>query len=83
MRLPPELPLGGIVGMTEIVDCVKPHASRWYASAHWGFVLANSRPLPFLKWKGALLLRDAPAELLELLKLDHSSLTRAPLIAAE
>src|SRR6266446_7969524 len=70
MHSPPELPLGGIVGMTNIVDCVKPHASRWYASSHWAFVLANSRPLPFVKWKGALLLRDAPAELLNLLNID-------------
>ena len=44
MRLPPEPPLGGIVGMTEIVDRVKPHASRWYASAHWAFVLIEIAP---------------------------------------
>jgi hypothetical protein len=81
--LPPELPLGGIVGMTEIVDCVKPHASRWYAFAHWAFVLTNSRSVPFVKWKGALLLRDAPAELLELLNLDRPSTRQPPLIAAE
>ena len=30
VRLNIELPLGGIVGMTEIVDCVRPHLSRWY-----------------------------------------------------
>jgi hypothetical protein len=53
------------VGMTEIVDCVRPHAGRRYAPAHWAFVLANSGPLPFVKWKGALLLRDAPPALLD------------------
>jgi hypothetical protein len=70
VRLPPTLPVGGIVGLTEIIDCAKPHPSNWYAPAHWAFVLANSRLLPFLKWKGALSLRDASAELLELLGID-------------
>jgi len=70
VRLPPVLDLGGIVGITEIIDCVKPHPSKWYAPAHWAFVLANSRSLPFLRWKGALSLRDASAELLELLDVD-------------
>jgi hypothetical protein len=83
LSLPAELPLGGIVGMTEIVDCVKSHASKWYARDHWAFVLANSRQLPFVKWKGALMLRNAPAELLELLNLDRPSTTRTALIAAE
>jgi len=53
VSLPSESPLGGIVGMTEIVDCVRPHPDRWYAPAHWAFVLANSGPLPFEKRKGA------------------------------
>jgi len=57
-------------------------ASRWYAFAHWAFVLTNSRSVPFVKWKGALLLRDAPAELLELLNLDRPSTRQPPLIAA-
>jgi ASCH domain len=34
VRLPSDLPLGGIVGMTEIVDCVRPHTSRWYSPGH-------------------------------------------------
>ena len=70
VRLPAELPLGSIVGMTEIIDCVRPHSSRWYSAGHYGFVLANSRALPFVKWRGALMLRDAPAELLDLLNID-------------
>jgi hypothetical protein len=70
VRLPAELPLGGIVGMTEIIDCVRPHSSRWYSAGHYGFVLANSRALPFVKWRGALMLRDTPAELLDLLNID-------------
>lgn len=53
-ELPLELPLGGVVGITEIVDCVRPHASKWYAPGHYAFVLTNARPLPFVRWKGAL-----------------------------
>lgn len=70
-RLPPDMPLGGVVGVAELVDCVRGHASAWYAPAHWAFVLAGSRPLAFVKWKGSLSLRDAPADLLELLDLDQ------------
>ena len=70
VRLPSEQPLGGVVGITEIVDCVRPNPSPWYVSECYAFVLANSRPLPFLQWKGALSLRDAPAELVRLCGLD-------------
>src|ERR1700730_13089877 len=70
VRLSCELLLGGIVGVTEIVDCVRPHPSKWYAPGCYGFVLTNSQPLPFVPWKGALSLRDAPHELLELLGKD-------------
>jgi len=83
VSLPPELPLGGIVGMTEIVDCVKAHPSNWYAPGHYAFVLANSRPLSFVRWKGQQRLRDAPAELVELLGIESCGLPRVPLTAAE
>jgi hypothetical protein len=73
VRLPSVLPLGGIVGVTEIIDCVKPHASKWYAPGHSAFVLANSRSLPFVPWKGHLGLRDAPQALLGLLDLDAAA----------
>jgi ASCH domain len=73
VRLNDDLPLGGVVGITNIRDCVRPHPSVWYAPAHYAFVLANSRPLPFASWKGALGLRDAPSELLERLALDDAS----------
>jgi ASCH domain len=69
VRLEGDVPRGGIVGMTEIVDCVRPHPSKWYAAGCHGFLLANSRPLPFVPWRGALSLRDAPSELLTTLGL--------------
>lgn len=44
---------GGIVGMFDIVDCVKSSSSPWYMG-DVGFVLVNPRPLPFTPYKGAL-----------------------------
>jgi hypothetical protein len=73
VRLRDDLPRGGIVGAVELIDCVKPHASRWYAPGCWSFVLGSPRPLPFVKWKGALSLRDAPCELLSILGVDGST----------
>lgn len=70
---PSEQPLGGVVGVADLVDCVRSHPSRWYAQGHYAFVLARPRPLPFVRWKGALSLRDAPGELLRLCGLDGSS----------
>ncbi len=75
---PPSAPaLGGILGVAEIVDCVQLHPSKWYAGEyvdrhgerrnHWALVLRNARTLPFVACKGQLGIRDAPAELLELL----------------
>ncbi|MGY3501681.1 ASCH domain-containing protein [Bradyrhizobium sp. USDA 4471] len=66
VRLSGEPQLGGVIGVVDLVDCVRSHPSRWAAAAHWHFVLRNPRPLPFVKWKGALSLRAAPAELLAL-----------------
>ena len=69
VRLRDDLKLGGIVGITEIVDCVRSHSSKWYAAGHYAFVLANPRPLPFVRWRGALSLREAPRDLLLALNL--------------
>lgn len=46
---------GGIVGMAEIVDCVRemPRHSPWFYGP-WGFVLENAKELPFLPCKGSL-----------------------------
>jgi ASCH domain-containing protein len=68
-RVPLDLPLGAIVGVATIVDCVRKHPSKWFQGPH-GFALTDARPLPFLKYKGALSLRDAPEELLQQLGLE-------------
>jgi hypothetical protein len=40
-----ELERAAIIGTVEVIDCVKRHPSRWHARGHYGFVLANPRPL--------------------------------------
>ncbi|AXQ93171.1 ASCH domain-containing protein [Cereibacter azotoformans] len=44
---------GGIIGVAEIVDCVRTHPSPWFFGPY-GFVLANVRPVEFIPVKGAL-----------------------------
>lgn len=53
--LPPmkELQRGGIVGRVDMVDCVSASDSPWFFG-HYGFVLKNATPLPFVPYKGQL-----------------------------
>lgn len=48
-----ELQRGGIVGETTILDCVQFHSSEWFQGPY-GFVVADSKPLPFIPCPGAL-----------------------------
>ena len=48
-----QLPLGGIVGVAEIVDCVTASDSPWFVG-EYGFVIKNARPLPFMPLRGQL-----------------------------
>ena len=50
---PKYLKRGGIVGQTTITDCVFSHQSKWFEGPH-GFVLSDSKPLPFRECKGQL-----------------------------
>lgn len=45
--------MGGIVGKSNIVDCVDYHASPFFFGP-WGFVLEDSEPLPFHPCRGRL-----------------------------
>lgn len=57
----PEIPIpeikdfkrGGIVGETTIIDCVESSRSHWF-SGPIGFKLEDSKPLPFMPYKGQL-----------------------------
>jgi hypothetical protein len=54
VRLPRDFDLGGIIGVVEVVGCVKTHPSKWKFRGSWGWVLKNARRLPFRKCKGAV-----------------------------
>lgn len=47
------LPLGGIVGMARIVDCVTSMDSRWFFG-RYGFVLRDAFPIGLISCKGKL-----------------------------
>lgn len=49
----PDLPLGGIVGAVDIIDCIEGSDSAWFQGPH-GFVLRDPRPLPFVPLSGKL-----------------------------
>lgn len=46
-----EYDLGGIIGKTELIDCVTQHDSKWFFGKY-GFVLINSRPINFREVRG-------------------------------
>lgn len=48
-----EIPLGGIVAIAEVVDCVTSHHSPWFFGPY-GFVLKNVTPVKFIPVKGML-----------------------------
>lgn len=44
---------GGIVGETTIIACVTHHSSEWFCGPY-GYVLVDSKPLPFEPMRGQL-----------------------------
>jgi hypothetical protein len=52
IRVPENVEAGGIVGVVDVVDCVKTHASKWKFRNQWGWVLENPRRLPYRQCKG-------------------------------
>lgn len=50
---PAELLRGGIIGVVNVVDVVKEHASRWFFGPR-GLVLAGAEAVPFIPAVGAL-----------------------------
>jgi protein gp37 len=52
---------GGVVGVSHIADCVGTSESPWFMGP-WGFVMRNSRPLPFHPVNGQLKFFDVRLE---------------------
>ena len=55
IRMPPfrDMPMGGIVGLVDVVDCVTASDSPWF-NGPFGFVLANPRRCKFVPMPGRL-----------------------------
>lgn len=60
-----DLPRGGLVGWTRIVDCRQQHPSPWKMEDTYGFVLRDSRPIHFVPYKGRLGFFNVPQEALQ------------------
>lgn len=67
-----EYPRGGIVGITEIVDCVSYSPDPWFFGPY-AFVLRNSRSLPFVACKGSFKLFPVGSDVIEKLDLQVSN----------
>jgi hypothetical protein len=52
--LPDDLVTGGIVGVVDVIDCVRDHPSDWAMDEHWHWVLARPRPVEFIPLTGKL-----------------------------
>ncbi|MHC1772100.1 MAG: ASCH domain-containing protein [Flexilinea sp.] len=56
--IPADLPLGGIVGAVDLIDCVEncedAYDESWHNPGQWAFVLRNPEVLPFAPVKGKL-----------------------------
>jgi hypothetical protein len=63
LQAPDDLPRGGIVGRTTLVDCVTHHTSRWFEGPY-GFVLAGVEPLAFVAVLGKPGLFEVPEAIL-------------------
>lgn len=55
-------PLGGIIGVVRMVDCVTDSESKWFVG-DYGFVFDRAIELPFMSMPGRLGLFNAPAEI--------------------
>jgi hypothetical protein len=59
-----KLPRGAVIGVVDVIDCVKESSSPWFEGPY-GFVLSNSRPLRPVPCMGALQFFDLPPSVVE------------------
>jgi hypothetical protein len=59
-----DVPLGHLIGVVNVVDCVKVHASRWADPDSWKLVLSDPHPLTsIVPYRGQLSLFQVPRDL--------------------
>lgn len=69
-----DAPLGGIIGVVELVNCSRGVSeSPWAAEGQWHWELADPRPVPFVPMKGRLGLMEVEA-----IQVAHAMTTFAP-----
>ena len=51
---------GAIIGVVEVVDCVRDSGSPWAEPGSWHWCLAGARALEPVPWRGRLGLWPAP-----------------------
>ena len=56
--LPIDPPIGGIIGIVDVVDCVRGYDSCWAFPNERHWVLENAEALPFIPMKGELFIFD-------------------------
>ncbi|MEA3054456.1 MAG: hypothetical protein QOG72_3359 [Sphingomonadales bacterium] len=59
-----QLPRGAVVGVVDLVDCVRESPSPWFEGP-FGFVLANPRPLKPIVCAGAMQFFELPPQVIE------------------
>lgn len=62
IEIPGVLPVGGIIGSVEIIDCVTKSDSKWFFGKY-GFVMRNPIELPFYQYRGQLGFFEIPDEI--------------------
>jgi hypothetical protein len=62
LELPAAVQTGGIVGVVDLIDCVRDYSSEWALPGHWHWVLARPRQLPFHPMPGQLGIFYVPAD---------------------
>lgn len=68
--IPPKLDQGGVVGVVDLVACIKKGSARFedsmtrWLDGPYGFMLDRPQPIPFFPWPGKLGLFEFPDELL-------------------
>lgn len=66
----PVMPLGAIIGVADIVDCVTAMDSDWFFGPY-GFVMRNPRLLRPVQYRGQLGFFDVPDDVVALLGLEE------------
>lgn len=69
---PSQVPMGGLVGVVDLVGCVESSPSPWFAG-RFGFELVRPRPLPFVAMRGRLGLFEVAYELPALQEVAHGA----------